>query len=277
MRLRTAIVIGVSLVAIVSVTAHAQLSSYNEEKEFIKENQYYASGEQTSVEFITDNEIKRTEIIWNNNPIDYNKKEIDLQKNSNEKVNLIKDTKPAPIQNLSKYNKNAVQLSSNDCTNAISNSEKKYNLPPYLLQAIAITESGVNGKPNPWAMNIKGKSHYASGYNEVVNIVNRHGTKPSIDVGCSQINLKWHAHRFNDWKQLLNPQINADYAAFHLIELKKEFGSWSKAVSAYHSRTNWRGVNYACKVSSNYGKIFGDNRNGCGPDIEILSNYLLKN
>ena len=169
------------------------------------------------------------------------------------------------------------QISNSDCNAAIANAETKYGIPPYMLRAIAITESGREGQPYPWAMNIQGKAHYASSPSEIVSIVNRYGSRASIDIGCAQINLKWHGHRFADWKNLIDPQTNADYAAYHLLELRREFGTWSKAVSAYHSRTGWRGANYACAVSRNYGRIFGDRRSGCGPDIELLAAHLVRN
>lgn len=162
------------------------------------------------------------------------------------------------------------------CEQAIARAERKYNLPPYLLLAIAITESGRNNRPNPLAMNIMGRSHYARSPQEVVSIVQRYGSRSSIDIGCAQINLKYHGARFPDWTSLIQPEANAEYAAYHLTELRREMGSWSRAVSAYHSRTPWRGMNYACLVSRRYGQIFGDNRRGCGPNIEMLTAYLYR-
>lgn len=160
------------------------------------------------------------------------------------------------------------------CEEAIMKAETRYGLPPFILQAIAITESGQGGKPSPWAMNIKGKSHYAQGRAEVEAIVAHHGARASIDIGCNQINLRWHGSKFDDWRQLLDPEINADYAARYLRELRQETGSWGKAVAAYHSRTNWRGAGYACTVSRNYGRLLGDKRKGCGPNIDQLTAYL---
>lgn len=163
------------------------------------------------------------------------------------------------------------------CEQAITAAERQYNLPPYILHAIAITESGVKGRPYPHAMNIKGRAYYARNAQEMYNIVVQNGPTSSIDVGCVQVNLKWHGKRFPNWAALLDPQTNAQYAAFHLTELFREFGSWNAAVSAYHSRTAWRGVNYACLVSKNYGHILGDYRKGCGPSIEHLAAYLYAN
>lgn len=170
----------------------------------------------------------------------------------------------------------AATIDNGDCRAAIATAEKKYGVPPYMLQAIALTESGREGSPYPWAMNIQGRAYYASGPQEIQTIVDRYGSNASIDIGCAQVNLKFHGFRFADWRSLIDPQTNADYAAYHLMELRREMGSWNRAVSAYHSRTPWRGANYACAVSRNYGRILGDLRPGCGPDIEILANYLLR-
>lgn len=162
------------------------------------------------------------------------------------------------------------------CETAIAAAERKYRLPPYLLHAIALTESGQNNRPYPYAMNIMGQGYYARSIEEMVNVVMRYGAGSSIDVGCVQVNLRYHGRRFSDWRTLLYPTANAEYAAYHLLELFREKGSWSAAVGAYHSRTPWRGANYACLVSRRYGQIFGANRTGCGPDINMMTAYLYR-
>lgn len=161
-----------------------------------------------------------------------------------------------------------------DCEIAIKSAEGKFGLPPYLLHAIALTESGRDGRPSPHAMNIMGKAYFASGTDEMQKIVGRYGDRSSIDIGCMQVNLKFHADRFKDWRSLLNPTYNAEYAALYLTELKREFGTWTRAVAAYHSRTSWKGANYVCLVTRRYGQIFGSDRPGCGPNLEMMVSLL---
>lgn len=162
-----------------------------------------------------------------------------------------------------------------DCERAIRGAEKRYNLPPYLLAAIALTESGKDGKPSPVAMNIAGRSYFASDTDEMQQVVARNGGEgASIDVGCVQVNLRWHASRFKDWRSLLVPSYNAEYAALYLTELYKKYGSWNSAVGAYHSRTPWRSANYACLVSRRWSQIFGSERPGCGADIEAMARLM---
>ena len=183
---------------------------------------------------------------------------------------------PAPQDDPASGWQSSTPVDENRCETAIEKAEQKYHLPRHILLAIAITESGRESKPRPWAMNIQGTPHIAKGPAEMKAIVERYGSDASIDVGCAQVNLRWHGGRFESWESLLDPDINVDYAAFHLVELKKELGTWGRAVSAYHSRTNWRGANYACTVSRNYGQLLGDMRKGCGPNIDALTAYLTK-
>jgi len=59
----------------------------------------------------------------------------------------------------------------------------------------------------------------------------------SFDVGCFQINYKWHGDAFQSIDEMFDPKINAQYAATFLTDLYQEFGNWSEAVGAYHSRS----------------------------------------
>ena len=60
--------------------------------------------------------------------------------------------------------------------------------------------------------------------------------KTNIDVGCMQLNLRWHAKFFNSLEQMMHPYDNVRYAARYLEKLYEETGSWEKAVKFYHSR-----------------------------------------
>src|SRR3546814_8687317 len=47
------------------------------------------------------------------------------------------------------------------CSKLIADTENRRQIPRGLLMAIAVTESGMNGIPNPHAMNIAGKTYHA--------------------------------------------------------------------------------------------------------------------
>lgn len=167
------------------------------------------------------------------------------------------------------------EWTADDCEKAIRRAETKYHLPPYLLHAIALTESGRGGRPNPLAMNIGGRSYFAPSTGDMMSTVAQYGGETSsIDVGCLQVNLKYHAPRFKNWRSLLVPGYNSEYAALYLTELKRRYGTWNAAVGAYHSRTPWKSANYACLVSRRWSQIFGSVRPGCGADIEAMANLM---
>ena len=61
--------------------------------------------------------------------------------------------------------------------------------------------------------------------------------RQNFDVGCFQVNYRWHRHGFASLDTMIDPMVNARYAARFLTELYGEKGNWSDAVGAYHSRT----------------------------------------
>lgn len=66
----------------------------------------------------------------------------------------------------------------------------------------------------------------------------------SFDVGCFQINYKWHGQNFDSLRQMTNPMANARYAALFLRKLYIEFGNWDSAAGAFHSRTEAHAERY---------------------------------
>jgi hypothetical protein len=59
----------------------------------------------------------------------------------------------------------------------------------------------------------------------------------SIDVGCLQINLRWHPDAFQSLDEGFTPALNADYAARFLRGLYEQTGDWRVAAGSYHSFT----------------------------------------
>ena len=72
----------------------------------------------------------------------------------------------------------------------------------------------------------------------------------SIDVGCMQINLRYHGEAFQTLDEAFDPLSNVAYAAAFLSDLKGEARSWTKAIGRYHSRHQRRGMEYRLKVLS---------------------------
>jgi hypothetical protein len=71
----------------------------------------------------------------------------------------------------------------------------------------------------------------------------------SIDVGCMQINLRFHGHAFSSLEEALDPASNIAYAASFLRSLMAETRSWRSAAGYYHSRDPTRAARYLEKVT----------------------------
>lgn len=149
------------------------------------------------------------------------------------------------------------RASLDDCLPYIDDRERALAMPRGLLLAVALTESEQNGRPHPFAMNIGGRALYASGPDEMRQVIrsNGGGFEPNIDVGCMQISLRHHAERFRDPDILLEPRYNVAYGAFYLQELYERYGTWTRAVAHYHSGNAERQTRYICRVFRNMVRI----------------------
>ncbi|MBO1073343.1 lytic transglycosylase domain-containing protein [Roseomonas marmotae] len=143
------------------------------------------------------------------------------------------------------------------CRRAIAATEPGSGVPPGLLGAIALVESGqrnpLTGAPTPWpwSYNAAGESHTAStkatAIAEVSALLAR-GVR-SIDVGCMQVNLMHHPTAFANLEEAFDPQANLRYAARFLRELRARTGDWGQAIARYHSGEEARGAAYSSRVA----------------------------
>jgi hypothetical protein len=131
---------------------------------------------------------------------------------------------------------------------------RESNVDRKLLYSVALTESGRNGAPWPWTLNVEGESYYyesrEKAHDALVKFLKR--GKRSIDVGYMQVNLAYNGVRFPDTWVALDPYRNVVAASQILRENFKREGSVERAVGHYHSRTPWRAAQYFTKVSANH-------------------------
>jgi len=128
------------------------------------------------------------------------------------------------------------------CDEASSRAANLTEVPIIILKAIARTESGTtrNGEfgPWPWTINVEGQGVYL----ETMQSAEKYITSSlkdgytNIDIGCFQVNYRWHGRHFSNVGEMLDPNQNALYAATFLSRLYREFGNWERAAGAYHSR-----------------------------------------
>ena len=70
-----------------------------------------------------------------------------------------------------------------------------------------------------------------------------------------QISTKFHAKKFENLNQILDPETNVKYAAGLLKELYKVHKTWNEAISRYHSSIPKRKKIYLNKVHSYWKKL----------------------
>ncbi|MDZ7572794.1 MAG: transglycosylase SLT domain-containing protein [Pseudotabrizicola sp.] len=154
---------------------------------------------------------------------------------------------------------NAFALSShggvNPCDNAAAKAAKSSGAPLDVLMAIARVETGrtIGGvfSPWPWAVNQAGTGSFFDTAQDAVVHVSQAMTngERNIDIGCFQINVRWHGDAFASLDAMFDPNQNASYAAHFLLRLYDEFGTWDGAIGAYHSRQAGAATAYLSKVS----------------------------
>ena len=105
------------------------------------------------------------------------------------------------------------------CDLSINTVAKSTFVPKSILFKIARLESGRRVQDQmvswPWTLNNSGAGYFfasKSGAAQKLNKLMAAGKK-NIDVGCMQLNIRWHAPYFNSTEAMLTPFENVSYAA----------------------------------------------------------------
>lgn len=161
-------------------------------------------------------------------------------------ITLIALNIPTPVS--------AMQELSYICDQAARYASEETGVPLSVLQAISLTETGRKSggemKSWPWTVNMEGKGVWFETEDDARSYVYKNYKRGarSFDVGCFQINYKWHGQEFASIEEMFDPNSNALYAANFLLKLYREKGNWSEAAGAYHSRTQ----KYAAKYEKRF-------------------------
>lgn len=146
-----------------------------------------------------------------------------------------------------------------DCEALAEQAARTEAVPPGILSAIARVESGRSLGSRfaawPWTLNQAGNGAFFPDKSSAMRALKAHlaAGHRNIDIGCMQINWRWHAESFADLSLMMDPQHNTRYAARYLRELYARFGSWQKAIMNYHSRDPKHGKRYAQRVADQMG------------------------
>lgn len=149
------------------------------------------------------------------------------------------------------------------CSLSAARMEEKYGIKEHLLQTISSVETGRWNDTQreivswPWTINVNGKGYYFNTKEEAVAKVKQLQEKGihNIDVGCMQINLKYHGKAFKTIEEALDPDTNVEYSAKFLTKLYNRCGDWQKAAMDYHSKIPSRGLKYKKRLLSRFEQI----------------------
>ncbi|OAI26274.1 transglycosylase SLT domain-containing protein [Methylomonas koyamae] len=123
---------------------------------------------------------------------------------------------------------------------------RRHRIDPYILYAVALTESRKNGAQNrvipwPWAINNAGNAFIPGSQQEAEALLNQmlEQGKRNIDVGIMQVNLRWHGYRVAKAEQLLIPSTNLEIGASVLSEaIQSVPGNLAHGIGRYYSWKN---------------------------------------
>ena len=141
------------------------------------------------------------------------------------------------------------------CEREMARAAGKHGVPLGVLYSVGLAETGRGDSMRPYALNVEGRAHYPLSKQEALRefAVAQRGGARLIDVGCMQINHRFHSKNFASVGEMLEPSKNVEYAALFLNQLKAREGSWTKAVARYHAGPNNDPAQkkYVCRVIAN--------------------------
>lgn len=129
------------------------------------------------------------------------------------------------------------------CIHEILRAQLRHQIPGNLLLGIGLQESGMMHEGEltiwPWVANADGDGRFFETPQSAASWVRARQAAgvESIDVGCMQVNLRWHPDAFVQLEEGFDPARNVDYAARFLVQLYEKTGDWIEAAGHYHSAT----------------------------------------
>lgn len=171
------------------------------------------------------------------------------------------------------------------CDQAAAVVAQETGVPLDVLLALTRAETGRAGEqgltPWPWAVNQAGQGYWFDTQAEAEQFVEAQLAfgYSNLDVGCFQLNHRWHGAAFPDLQTMFDPVENARYAAGFLSEKYQQTGDWVAAAGAYHSGTEEYAVRYIDRFSEILSGLSAVQMAGlpqAGPVMRINSYPLLQ-
>jgi hypothetical protein len=149
------------------------------------------------------------------------------------------------------------------CEVAAQQAADRHAVPGHLMRTLTLTETGRalqgNLRPWPWAINHAGKGHWFASRPEMLAFAEDllASGNGNFDIGCFQINHRWHSAHFASLSDMADPAQNADYAARFLRGKFEAMHSWRAAVGAYHSLTPAVADIYLARFEATFAQMVG--------------------
>jgi hypothetical protein len=126
---------------------------------------------------------------------------------------------------------------SGPCEREMARASRTHGVPLGVLYAVGLSETGRKGVLHPYALNIDGRSVMAGDLRSAVSEFSEARKKGAklVDLGCMQINHRYHGEKFASVEAMFDPARNVDYAARFLKELRVREGNWTMAVARYNA------------------------------------------
>jgi len=126
------------------------------------------------------------------------------------------------------------------CLDATRRAENIHGLPPGLLSAIALSESGMHA----YAMNIGGRAVFPESPEAAAALLLAASRSRNVMAGCMQVNARLHA-RGETWP--LDARLSADWAGGMLARWGQEHG-WAEALRRWHGASTGATSRLVCRV-----------------------------
>ncbi|MDO5529336.1 MAG: hypothetical protein Q4F71_08020 [Paracoccus sp. (in: a-proteobacteria)] len=139
------------------------------------------------------------------------------------------------------------------CERAALQVAAETGVPPDILATLTLTETGRRRgglvRPWAWSVNAEGRGIWFDDMNEAIRFAEDRVAQRrlNVDIGCFQLNYRWHGQHFASPAEMFDPLANARYAARFVRDLYTEFGDWRRAAGAFHSRTPAHATRYLAR------------------------------
>ncbi len=180
---------------------------------------------------------------------------------------------PVPVATVPASAPSAAAAVPHSCEAQVAAAARRYAIPLAVFYAVGLLETGGRNGLQPYTMNIEGRSApNATLVDALATFEAAHRRGASlIDIGCMQINYRWHGKNFASVAEMFDPAHNVDYAARFLRELKIREKTWTLAVARYNAGPNNNAAQkqYVCgvirkMVNSGFGSWTDNARAFCG-------------